>query len=343
MTKTLSIALTTLVMVVSVTGCKQHDTTTPPAPIRVEVLEIKSGLKDQQLTYSGTIEPENTSMLSFAVPGVIEDIKVEEGQFVRKGEVLARLDDTEYRHALIIASAALTQAEDMYKRLSSLYNNGSLPEKDYMDIQTKVAQATANKEIKAKHIRDSRLVAPFSGIITKKMIERGSAVAPGLPAFQIVKTDKVYAKVSVPESEVGSLAKGMNSNVLVKTLNAEFRGAVSIINPQADPVAKTYEVKIKLDNSPGRLLPGMIADVSINTGKKVNVVTVPSTAIVRDADNVTYVFITNDKSKAVRKRIEVTGITGENQVIVTGLQDGDKVVVAGQSRLKEGTELLASR
>ena len=142
-----------------------------------------------------------------------------------------------------------------------------------LTFRLKLAQARANKEINAKHIRDSKLVAPITGIITKKMIERGSAVAPGVPAFQIVKTDKVYARIAVPESEVGKLVNGMASGVFVKTLNETFYGKITIINPQADPVSKTYDVKVKLDNTSGRLLPGMIADMAIRTGKNVDVIT----------------------------------------------------------------------
>ncbi len=342
MNKSLTIAMTSIVVAASLTACKQEETTPPVKALKVNVLEIKHDSHLQEFKYSGTIEPENTALVSFAVPGIISNIVVEEGQFVKQGQLLAYIDDTEYHNALIIATSTLRQAEDLYSRLNSLYEKGSLPEKDFIDIQTKLAQAKANKEIYSKHIRDSKLVSPIAGIISKKMIERGSAVAPAVPAFQIVKTDKVYARVAVPESEVGVLGRGMASGVFVKTLNDTFNGKITIINPQADPVAKTYEVKVKLDNASGKLLPGMIANVSIRTGKNVDVIAIPAKAIVRDADDVAYVFITNDQNKAVRKRVEVKGITGENEIIVTGLNIGDKVVVEGQSRLKEGILLVAS-
>ncbi|WP_333820834.1 efflux RND transporter periplasmic adaptor subunit [Ohtaekwangia sp.] len=326
----------------SLIACKQEEAAPPPKPVQVNLLEIKRDNQAQEFTYSGTIDPENTALVSFAVPGVIENVAVEEGQPVKQGQLLAGIDDTEYRNALFIAEAALTQAEDMYNRLSGLYSKGSLPEKDFIDIQTKVAQARANKEINVKHIKDSRLTAPFTGIISRKMIERGSTAAPGIPAFQIVKTDQVYARIAVPEGQVGEVLKGMASGVFVKTLNQTFNGNITIINPQADPVAKTYDVKVKLDNASGRLLPGMIADVTIHTGKKVEVIIIPAKAIVRDADGIAYVFTANKEGTALRKRVEVKAITGENELIVTGLNLGDKIVIAGQSRLKEGMPLTAS-
>lgn len=341
-TKNPTIAIALLLAGASLTSCKTDNRLPTQKPVKVNVVEIKQEIHAQELKYSGTIEPENTALVSFAVPGVIDKIMVEEGQYVKQGQVLAYIDDTEYRNGLVIAMAGLAQAEDLYARLSSLYQKGSLPAKDFIEIQTRVAQARANQEISSKHIKDSRLLAPMSGTVTKKMIEKGSVVSPGVPAFQIVKTDKVYARVAVPESEVGAVGRDMASGVFVKTLNGHFSGEVFTINPLADPVAKTYEVKVKLDNPEGRLLPGMIADVSILTGRDINIITVPARAVVRDADELSYVFVANEQNEATLKRVEVKGIVGANELIVSGLRIGDKVVVDGQSRLKEGSTLIAT-
>jgi RND family efflux transporter MFP subunit len=143
----------------------------------------------------------------------------------------------------------------------------------------------------------------------------------------------------VPEGEVGEFQKGMAAGVYIPTLHDTLRGTITIINPQADEVSRTYTVKIMLDNAKGRLLPGMITSVSLNTGKNRQAITVPATAIVRDADDITYVYTSNAQKKAVRKRVEVTGITGNNEAIVSGLTKGDQVVVAGQTRIKEGSAL----
>ncbi len=251
---------------------------------------------------------------------------------------MASIDASEYVNALAIANAQLEQAEDMYSRLDGLYKKGSLPEKDYIDIKTKVAQARANKSINAKRIKDSRLYAPITGIISAKMVERGSTAAPGVPAFTIIKTDQVYARISVPESEVGAISNGMSSAVYVPTLEDTIHGNITIINPQADPVSKTYAVKIKLLNPDGKLLPGMLAEAKIQTGKAVNVIAIPAPSVVRDADGLTYVFVTNDQNKAIRRRVTTSNVTGNNEVIISqGLTAGDKVVVAGQTRLKDGS------
>ncbi|WP_157305973.1 efflux RND transporter periplasmic adaptor subunit [Chitinophaga tropicalis] len=313
---------------------------TSQVPVKVSISTIQRNDMPQIFSYSGTIEPDNTAQVGFAVSGIINGIYVQEGQLVKQGQLLATIDATEYSNALAIANAGLEQAEDLYARLNGLYEKGSLPAKDYIDIKTKLAQAKANKSINAKHIADSRLYAPITGIITEKKIEKGSTAAPGIPAFTIIKTDLVYARMSVPESEIGALQPGTVAKVFVPTLNDTITGKVSIINPQADAVSRTYIVKIKLDNSTNRLLPGMLTDISIVTGRQQAAIAIPATAVVRDADDLTYVFVANGENKAIRKRISTGRLTGASQVVITeGLNEGDKLITAGQTQLKDGSAI----
>lgn len=322
-------------------SCQNQETQkTAPAPINVTILEVKNTDTPQELSYSGTIEAENTAQIGFALPGTVNHIAVQEGQFVKKGQLLASIDATEYSNALDIANAGLKQAEDLYKRLTELYEKGSLPAKDYIDIQTKVAQAKASKRISAKHIADSKLYAPISGIISAKLVEMGSTAAPGLPAFSIVKTDLVYAKIAVPETEVGNMRMGKIATVFIPTLNERITGQITIINPQAEASTRAYAVKVKLNNNQQQLLPGMIANVQIANKNKSESISVPASAVVRDADGLTYVFLSNPQKKAIRKRITPGNITGNDAIIIKeGLAEGDKVVIAGQTRLKDGTSL----
>lgn len=329
------------IIATALTACGSKEIKQPQTtPVKVSVLQVQKSDIARELVYSGTIEPDNTAEIGFAVSGVVNNIAVEEGQLVKQGQLLASLDATEYSNALAIANAGLDQAEDMYTRLNTLYEKGSLPAKDYIEIKTKLAQAKANKLISAKHIADSRLYAPITGIITARRIERGSAAAPGVPAFTIIKTDMVYAKVTVPESEVGALKQGGSAMVFIPSLNDSATGKITIINPQADASSRTYSVKIKLNNQQGRLLPGMLAAINLHTGSTVSALTIPATSVVRDADDITYVFIANAQHKAVRKRITVGALTGKNDVVVTaGLNGGEQVVTAGHSNLKDGTAI----
>ncbi len=325
--------------VMAACGKKEEEKPRTATPTKVTVQEITSGTASEALKYSGTVEAENMVQIGFSVPGTVSSVLVNEGQMVQAGQVLASIDPTDYDNALLIASAGLEQAEDMYTRLNALYEKGSLPAKDYIDIKSKVAQARANKNMAVKRVKDSKLYAPMSGIITAKMIEKGAMAAPGAPAFTLINTSKVYAKVSVPESEIGKITKGQTASVNIATIGQQLSGKITIINPLADPVTKSYTVKVQLVNPQGKIMPGMIAETEIATGQQVSTITIPAKAVIRDADDITYVFVANGDSKVVRKRINASGLKGDNVVISEGLQNGDRVVVSGQTKLKDGSAI----
>ena len=329
-----------VVVLLALSSCgkekKEEKRETPPQ--KVSVYQVGSAAQQQQMRYSGTIEPDNTAQIGFAVGGVVNNVSVQEGQHVRQGQLLASIDATEYTNSLAIANAGLEQAEDLYKRLHELYEKGSLPAKDFIDIKAKVAQARANKNISAKRIADSRLYAPMSGIITRRSVERGSMAAPGVPAFTIIKTDQVYAMFSVPESEVGSLKSGMSGKVFIPTLRDTVSGKISIINPAADAVSRTYSVKLRLANPEQKLLPGMLTETIISTGKTVEALVVPAKAVIRDADNISFVYTVNEAKKAVKKRVTTGSLTGNSEVVIKdGIKPGDTIITSGQSSVKDGS------
>ena len=304
---------------------------------KVVVQEIQETAGQGQLIYSGSIEADNTVSLGFGVAGRVVAVHVQEGQKVSKGQLLATVEEEIYQNNYKVAAASLEQAQDNYDRLDQLYKKGSLPERDFIAVKVGLAQAKAGAAIAAKNLRDTRLYASFTGIVTQKFIEAGANTAPGAPSFTIVKTDKVFAKASISENEISTMKVGATTEVTVPSLNKEFNGKVTIINPQADNSSKTFIVKVQLDNASGVLMPGMIADLNIATGTQTSAIVIPTSAIVRDADNINYVYVLKSNNTAFKKRINVSKMTGASDVIVKdGLQAGDKLIVSGQTTLEDG-------
>jgi RND family efflux transporter MFP subunit len=316
-----------------------HTEKTPVAtdtPVKISVKQVDAKGQPETLSYSGTIEADNTVSVGFSVSGRITAVNVQEGEHVHAGQLLATIETTEYENALKVSAAGLEQAMDNFKRYDELHAKGSLPERDYITAKVAQAQAEANKSSAAKRLADTRLYAPFAGIISSKAVERGAMAAPGTAAFTVLKTDVVYARASVAEGEIGKLTIGRNATISIPVLNETCKGTITIINPQADATTRTFNVKIRLANAKGSLLPGMMSDIIITTGKSVNAITVPVEAVIRDADDLTYVFVVNAANKAIRKRIATGGLSANEVLITNGLQNGDKVVVEGQNKLKDG-------
>jgi RND family efflux transporter MFP subunit len=321
-------------------GQKQKKETHVQSTIKVTVQEITAQDRPEVLNYSGSIEADNTVSLGFTVAGRVTAVNVLEGQQVQQGQLLATVETDDYASALQIAKAAEEQAADNFKRLNELHAKGSLPERDYIAARSALSQAEANVRLASKRLADTRLYAPFAGIISAKLIDRGASAAPGMPAFTILKTDQVYAKAPIAESEISKLIIGREVLVIIPALNDSIKGKVTIINPQADNSSRTYTVKVRLGNSNKKLLPGMLTEMKVYTGSNQQNIVIPAASIVRDADDLTYVFVANQQNKAIRRRITASGVTTNNEVIVqSGLQAGDKLIVNGQTRLEDGSSI----
>lgn len=328
-----------LVTMALLSSCGEKEKETESGIIqKVAVRTINASPQPEILSYSGTIEADNTVSLGFSVPGRVNTVNIEEGQHVRTGQLLAVIETEEYQNAYTIAQAGAEQAADNYKRLDLLYSKGSLPERDHINAKIALAQARANSSIALKRLKDTKIYAPFSGIITAKFIERGASAAPGVPAFTIMKTDQVYAKASINESEIGTVKIGVTASVRIASLDQNFDGKVTIINPSADAATRTFDVKVLLDNSKGSLLPGMISDIKIQTGRTTQAITIPASAIIRDADDINYVFTAAGR-QALRKRISPGNFKGNEVIINKGLENGDTIILNGQRNLKDGQEI----
>ena len=339
------ITLNRILMVLTLSGLiacghKQEQATDARPAIKVAVQEIATKDQVEVLNYPGSIEADNTVSLGFTVPGRVTGVLVLEGQQVQQGQLLATIEMQDYASALQIAKAAEEQAADNFERLNELHDKGSLPERDFIAARSALAQAQANVTVAGKRLSDTRLYAPFTGIISAKLIDRGASAAPGMPAFTILKTDQVYAKAPITESDISKLTIGKEVLVFVPALNDSLKGKVTIINPQADNSSRTYSVKVRLNNSGKKLLPGMLAEMQVFTGNQQQNILIPASSIVRDADDLTYVFVATQQNKAIRRRVTTTGVTTNNEVIVqSGLHTGDRLIVNGQTRLEDGSSI----
>ncbi len=324
-------------------SCKDSDAIEPLPlkPVKVSVRKVTTASDNITIFVSSFLEAEKTAPIGFQIPGKIVRVNFDLGNRVKKNQVVAEVEMDDYQSHLEIAQAQLMKAQDAFNRLSSLFKEGVIPEKTLVEITSGLAQARAGKDIAAKQVRDTKLRAPFSGVIGMKAIEIGQTISPGIPVFTVVKNDTIYACSSIPESEIGQLKIGQKAMVTVPALDdGKFYGRVKYLSAVATPQTRTYTAKILLDNPDYILRPGMIANVSIETEKKIDLLTIPSRAIVRDFDNLTYVFLADKKSlKAFRKRV-FPGSVHKNQIrIKKGLLPEDILIIAGQHKLTDGCDI----
>ena len=189
-----------IILLMSCSG--QKDKPTEERVIPVKVVEITgSSLVDGQ-NYVGTVEEMSASSLSFQVMGNVQEILVREGQKVHKGQLLALLNRATLQDTYDASRASLVQAQDAYDRMKTLYENKSLPEIKWVEVQNKLQQAQSMESIARKNLEDASLYAPFDGVIGKRNVEAGENVQPGKPVFTLLDVGTVNIKIAVPEKEI---------------------------------------------------------------------------------------------------------------------------------------------
>ncbi len=343
-----------LLAVLALGSCSEKKQDTQAVnPVLVKTMPVGAAPVDGGQAYTGIIEEMSGSSLGFAGAGTVKTLNVSEGQFVARGQLIGSIDPQTMQSTVSMASAtrvqaedALKQAEDAYERMKLLHDNGSLPEIQWIDVQTKlsqaqqmVRQAKASEQIAKKGLTDTRLYAPFSGYVAQKLVEVGANVVPGVPVIKLVKIDHVKVKMSVPEEEISTIARGQKINVTVAALSGKrFTATVVEKGVSADPLSRSYEVKAVIPNPRHELLPGMIANVEgVKTvARKVRTsIALPANIVQIDADNKPFVWTVQD-GKACKTPVTVGDNIGDNVMVTAGLNLGDKVIIEGQQKVSTG-------
>jgi membrane fusion protein (multidrug efflux system) len=323
-----------LLLIMGITACNTSKVSVP-APVTVEVKKIGIANEQDDFAYSGTIEESETIPLSFSIPGNAEKVLVAEGDQVRKGQLLAAIDDTIYRNSYEMAVASLTKAEDAYKRLSQMYKNGNLPEIKFVEVQTGLQQAKAAAIIAKKNLDDCNLYATTDGIVGKRTIDPGMVATPNLTSITIVKIDKVYARASVSENEISKIKKGQHACIRIGALESSmFNGIIEEIGVMADPLAHTYKIKIGIQNNDHKIKPGMVCNVTIANATDIRNLIIPGESVMVDEMGHNFVYVIDTANNtAVRKFVKIGKLAKNGIEIVNGLKENELVVTSGQHKL----------
>lgn len=318
---------------------KEEDT--PRREIPVKVISASSTLSNEHRRYSGTIKENKSSILSFEAAGNIKEITVEKGDKVKKGQLLAKLDQNNLQSLYNAANATANQAQDAYNRYKILYDNGSLPEIKWVEVQTKLQQAKSAQQIARNELKNSSLYAPFDGYIAEKDAEPGMNVVPGAPVVKLVTIDSIYAKISIPENEIAAIQTGDSAIVEIAAIqDKKFEGKVTEKGVMANPFARTYDVLIRIDNPEEQILPGMVCYVDlILSGSDASYINVPNNAIQVDEHGRYFVWVAENNT-AHRRFIQTGQQTDSGVSVTSGLNTDDQVIIEGSNKVSEGMKIV---
>ena len=331
-----------LLGVMLICSCTSKQEQNAKTPTRVMTEVVSTAMNANSQTYVGIVEECEATAVSFTSMGVVKRMLVNEGQAVAKGQLIAEMDDTQARNLLSGAEAQMAQANDALERYKMLHDNGSLPEVQWVEIQSKVAQAKSQLEVARKNLADCRLVAPVGGIVGQRLVGAGETALPSQAVINILDISTVKVKVAIPEAEISSIGANTSSIIKVEAVNGSFTGGKIEKGVQADALTHTYDIRIQVTNGERKLLPGMVASVQFVAvaQQQTQQLAVPVTAVQKKADGSLFVWTVSGDSTAHRTAVTTGETTGNRIVVTTGINDGNRVVTEGYQKLSEGTKVV---
>ena len=325
---------------------------TPPVPVTVaEIGRSPDGAG--QTRYSGAIQADASVDVAFRLSGVVEEITqvrgadgrmraLQDGDVVRRGEVLARLRQNEFRDQLSDADANMRQAQADYERASQLYENRSVSKAEYDAAYARYTAGRAKQSQAAISLADATLRAPLNGVILRRTLEEGSLAGPSAPAFTVADTRVVKVVFGVPDVVVTGLKAGGKLAIQAEAMpGAMLEGRITRISPSADPSSRVFEVEAALPNPEGRLKVGMLATLRLGDAEPASIVSIPLAAVVRPAgDSSGYaVYVVKDSAghpAARLTRVRLGDVTGNLITVQSGLAGGERVIVRGATIVADG-------
>lgn len=336
---------------------KQDEAAELIRPVRYERVFATGGMRIR--TFSGTAQAGLESKLSFKVPGTVERVTAKVGDEVEKGQVLARLDDSDYRLQVEEAEAALAQAQaqhrnakSIYERTQALYERRNASKQDLDGARAAYESAAAQVQSIGKRLElaglragYTRLTAPFDGAVAAVRVEENENVATGTPVIVLNAGGRPEVDISVPEALIAQVKAGSAVTVNFDAVPGKtFEATVTEVGVAPTGFATTFPVTVRLNRPAGEVRPGIVAEVAFRfeTAGTQERVVVPLEAVGEDREG-RFVFIVEPAGDGLglarRRMVTVGELTSEGLEILDGVEEGELVITAGVSFIVDGQKV----
>lgn len=342
----LSFSITTLTLLPLLSACgvgeatAVSDVTSDAVPVPVEVAYPTRA--DIFATYDATttIGSDGDAPVLARVPGEVIALLVEEGEWVKQGQVLARLDGERLRLEMLAAKSNLNKARGEYDRYVDLHEKGLVSASMFEGLKYDLDSLVATYELAKLNYNYSAIRATIAGYVSNRNIKLGQSIRANEEAFRITDTSQLVAYLQIPQTELDKFSAGHSASLSVDAMpNRQFAAEIARISPTIDIRNGTFRATAFIDNSEGKLAPGMFARFTVAYEKHADALLIPRGAIVEE-DERTSVYVVRD-GQVTRRTIE-TGIrTADRVEVLNGLSIDEQIVTVGQSALRDGSKVLA--
>jgi len=335
----LSIVLMAIIIAISIMGYVEAKNAAPeqdveqiqdeivPEAVLVRVQTVIEEPVDQLTELTGNVEANRTNHIIPTIPGRIEEIRVDVGDRVRRGQLLVQMDRTN----LVQAQLQLQNAERELGRVAELHKTGSATQQQFDQL---TSQVDVLRETVRNLRENTELLSPIDGIVTARFFDAKNIFGgAAMPILTVTQLSPVRVMINIPETHFPRVRTGMEVRVRIDTYpGREFTGRVNIIHPTIDQLSRTFRVEITIPNADMAIRPGMFARVELNFGA-IDHVMIPDVAVMRQPGTNTRFVFTVEDGQARRREVQLGRLVGNRFEVISGIESGAEVVIAGQSRL----------
>ena len=303
--------------------------------IAVEVYVATLNQQAREYQTMATLQPMNGVSLAAATSGRLMQLKAKDGAKVSKGDLLAKIDDSELKAQQKQSESNKSLAEQKYNRTKSLYEKDGATKEELEAAEAGLKSAQANLELVKAQIAKTEIRAPFSGKLGLVNISEGAWLTTGAPVAELSEVDKLKAIFALPQRFAASVKVGDKVTILDEDRNIKREGKIKALDATISESSRTRQIMVELDNKKGDFLAGGYAKVIVPLSEQnAPVMSIPSEALTLDKDGA-YVFVVKE-GKAAIKHVETSLRTPISVDVTKGLDEGDSVVVSGLMSMRPG-------
>lgn len=310
--------------------------------ILVTTMDVKKSNFERYIDLQAAIEAEDMVAASSETGGRLTAVKVSEGDYVKKGQLIATVDLEQVNKQIAELEKSLELAQEVYERQKRLWDQNIGSEIQYLQAKNNKERLEKSLETVRFQLTKGNVYAPKSGVVEMLIAKTGEMAGPGTPIAQILNTSRVKAAADVPEKFLRDVRKGERMSIEIPALEMETKGRVTSIGSTINPSNRTFKVEVELPNSKGLLKPNLLAKMLLKDFAAKDVITIPIELVQQEVSGKDYVLVSaNSKNGLIaEKRYVTTGESYEGTIIISeGLEVGDLVINDGARGLASGSPI----
>ncbi len=310
----------------------------PPMP--VEVADVKVQKVADQFEAVGSIEALESISVVSEIDGTVIKLPFEEGAFIKKGDLIAQLDDSQLAAEVKRSEALFEQSKSNYDRMKSIVDQKAGTQQDLDDANAALHVADANLALAKARFSKTRITAPFDGMIGARNVSVGTFLRTGQAITELANIHEIRVNFSAPESFLSQLNRGAAVTVSTPVYKDHtVQGKIIVIEPVLNELTRNAKIIARVSNPGQKFLPGMSANVSAVLSEHANAVTIPNEAVFANGDQ-SFVFVVKPEGNVTKVPITLGLQLADVVEVTSGLENGMQVVKAGHQKLFEGAKIM---